>query len=339
MAYRPPAFNIRVNIWRFGNSTSNPPDLVSSGNLAYGRRAAIPSEYGANPVTDAGLMFLLLPYGTDVRDSYTASGYDTVEVPAGTGRLYAVSWVDDAGKGFANEHRVAAINKIGVWPTPISAGGGGGPVPPPPALPAFSITNSPTMPAVLSYTAPGGPIDLWVFEVDPLGTGPTVTSSSVGLLVLTDHSIAIVNGAGNVGVVLYYRYSPIAGAETLTITGVAAASFVMAVRQPTKVVLDANGTFSGIATNPAVTSGAMTGSNEEVSVGMLFADTTSGGTLNSPFAFDSVLTGMVMLDSSGSAWYCYFVSGVGISLPSVTVTFTTTPPTSLNVSLLLETSQ
>jgi hypothetical protein len=35
-----------------------------------------------------------------------------VEVPAGSGRLYFVVYVDDVGKGFANEHRFAIIYRV-----------------------------------------------------------------------------------------------------------------------------------------------------------------------------------------------------------------------------------
>jgi hypothetical protein len=58
--------------------------------------------------------------GTDIRDLNTATGYDIVEVPAGTGRLYLVEQVDDVGKGFLNEHRCATLSKgLFTWPSPI----------------------------------------------------------------------------------------------------------------------------------------------------------------------------------------------------------------------------
>jgi hypothetical protein len=44
-----------------------------------------------------------------------------VEVPAGSGRYYEVVQVDDAGKGFPNEHRIAgliATVDLGMWPVP-----------------------------------------------------------------------------------------------------------------------------------------------------------------------------------------------------------------------------
>lgn len=53
------------------------------------------------------LMELLLPAGTDVRAPWNAGKPDLVECPAGSGRFYAVAWVDDIGKNFPNEHRIA----------------------------------------------------------------------------------------------------------------------------------------------------------------------------------------------------------------------------------------
>jgi hypothetical protein len=67
-------------------------------------------------------MWLLLPALTDIRATYTNGSFDVVDCPAGSGRIYAVVFVDDSGKGFANEHRVACLsqyNAAGLWPTPI----------------------------------------------------------------------------------------------------------------------------------------------------------------------------------------------------------------------------
>jgi hypothetical protein len=56
---------------------------------------------------------------TDLRDTNNASNFDTVEIPAGSGRFYIVLMVEDVAKGFLNEHRMAFIRKSGTWPTPI----------------------------------------------------------------------------------------------------------------------------------------------------------------------------------------------------------------------------
>jgi hypothetical protein len=65
-------------------------------------------------------MFLLLPPGTDIRSGVLGTA-DDVEVPAGSGRFYEVEFVDDVGKGFANEYRVALLIQTtawGAWPLP-----------------------------------------------------------------------------------------------------------------------------------------------------------------------------------------------------------------------------
>lgn len=131
MSFSVPNFNLTCNIY-----TVTPPSSVvfrasSICNLAMGRRInwlnsqASPSvgTFGATPM-------LLLPAGTDIRDSSCAPLGDVVEVPAGSGRWYQCLNVDDSGKGFPNEYRMASINKIwnfsvwlpyGIpaWPVPI----------------------------------------------------------------------------------------------------------------------------------------------------------------------------------------------------------------------------
>lgn len=119
MAFKPPTFNLRCFIWRFGNPHTNPPDVISICNLALGRRSGILLGAGADLHQEQGGMWLLLPKGTDIRDSKAPAGPDTVEVGAGTGRKYVVAWVDDAGGGFPNEHRFAEIVGVASWPVPF----------------------------------------------------------------------------------------------------------------------------------------------------------------------------------------------------------------------------
>jgi len=131
MSFTLPTFNLNVNIF-----TGPWPGVFRStvlGNLAVGRRVtavagpwafSIPSYNGAAPT-------LLLPPLTDIRDASCGPNSDFVEVPAGSGRFYQVAYVDDIGKGFANEHRFAWLEKVvqGIagggsfpgffWPTPI----------------------------------------------------------------------------------------------------------------------------------------------------------------------------------------------------------------------------
>lgn len=125
MAFVVPQFPISCNIWHyatwFGNfpTTIPAPDVVSLCNLALGKRISPSSAFS---------MWLLLPALTDIRDGHkapTSGNGDCVEVPAGSGRYYFVEDVDDAGKGFSNEHRVAAITHDAVslpflpeWPVP-----------------------------------------------------------------------------------------------------------------------------------------------------------------------------------------------------------------------------
>lgn len=120
MSFTLPTFNLPVNVWHGGNAPPAVPDLVTSGNLALGRRVS--SYQGVISSPNEPIMSLLLPPGTDVRGPQVAGGADLVEVPASTGRYYTVVGLDDSGKGFPNEHRVALIawtSSVAAWPTPI----------------------------------------------------------------------------------------------------------------------------------------------------------------------------------------------------------------------------
>jgi hypothetical protein len=125
MAFTIPTFNLVCNVWR-GIGHSGAPDIVNLAcNLQFGRKPHIldlQENVGINAQGQA--MFLLVPAGSDLRDGMTTSGFrDTVEVPSGTGRFYVVWAVDDVGKGFSNEYRVATISKstspVFAWPEPI----------------------------------------------------------------------------------------------------------------------------------------------------------------------------------------------------------------------------
>lgn len=117
MGFSVPQFPLDVNIWRNATPHSSPPDVRAKGNLAWGRR--VNEGRAAGGEEGVFVMTLLLPHNTDIRSHVTASGNDTLEVPAGTGRFYDVVDVDDIGKGFPNEHRAAVISQGGNWPAPI----------------------------------------------------------------------------------------------------------------------------------------------------------------------------------------------------------------------------
>lgn len=122
MSFTVPTFNITVNLWR---STSDPdvdpPDVITTANLAWGRRVgATTAVWTIDTTWLPNAMVLLMPSHTDVRsDEKSGAGKsDTAEAPAGTGRMYRVTFVDDIGRGFANEHRAAVIIAMPPWPEP-----------------------------------------------------------------------------------------------------------------------------------------------------------------------------------------------------------------------------
>jgi len=131
MAFTVPVFNLAVNI--FTGPWPGVLRISPMGNLAFGRRVPLAQDgFGFSiPVEGGTPMSLLLPAGTDVRDRSCSTVSDYVEAPAGSGRWYIVGFVDDIGKGFSNEHRIAYLWKVfdGVagagtypglmWPVPI----------------------------------------------------------------------------------------------------------------------------------------------------------------------------------------------------------------------------
>ena len=109
---RVPIFNLNYNIWwaLFGPL---PPGVSATfinqpGQLCMGELVV---NGGLALVTG---MFLKVPARTNIHWA-RPGGADVVEVPAGTGRYYTVTYVDDVGRNFANEYRVAFIS-MGVPP-------------------------------------------------------------------------------------------------------------------------------------------------------------------------------------------------------------------------------
>lgn len=123
MAYVVPQMPLDVNCWH--NGAAEPPvgapDATFKGNLCWNRRVAVPSTGGTGALgIPLFTMTLLVLKDTDIRGKLsTATGADTVEVPAGSGRFYEVLYVDDIGKGFSNEHR-GALLLARVQPTPLT---------------------------------------------------------------------------------------------------------------------------------------------------------------------------------------------------------------------------
>lgn len=133
MSFSIPAFNLDVNIYDF-HTTPMPPVALRGtclGNLATGRVSRVvewEARTNASPRSLAMSSCLLVPKLTDIRDAACAGGEgDLLEVPAGSGRIYWVTYVEDIGKGFDNEHRMVIMQKVFTygpfaiyrWPTPM----------------------------------------------------------------------------------------------------------------------------------------------------------------------------------------------------------------------------
>lgn len=129
MAYRPPVLNLACNIYTGPWHTRALRIADEPCNLALGKGVRLASADGFSN-DFAFLMTLYLGAGVDVRSSMNGYIEDLVECPAGSSRWYQVIAVDDSGKGFPNESRVALLHPISevvdpvdfaglFWPTPI----------------------------------------------------------------------------------------------------------------------------------------------------------------------------------------------------------------------------
>lgn len=115
MAFTLPTLNLRCNVWHnqlspIAGRPPGVPDIADAPCALAGRHL------------DArqALTVLMMPKGTDLRAlGPSPPGWDIVEVPAGTGRLYVVYYVIDVGCGFPNEYRSAEIDALyTLWPLP-----------------------------------------------------------------------------------------------------------------------------------------------------------------------------------------------------------------------------
>ena len=108
MSYVLPTFNLDVNLWTAPAVVTAPPTRTFKAGLARGERVIeLFPAYTVGYYSYRSPMQLLCPKGTDIYPNEPGAFADLVEVPAGSGRYYAVWYVDDVGKGFPNEYRMA----------------------------------------------------------------------------------------------------------------------------------------------------------------------------------------------------------------------------------------
>lgn len=116
-----PQFPLTANIWRSGNATTNPPNVITPAQLHVGVQHR--QLFGlATQCEQSITRFIYTPKGTDIRPFWFNTP-DTVEIPAGSGRYYTCMDVDDVARGFPNEFRIGALfvsQTTGfAWPLPI----------------------------------------------------------------------------------------------------------------------------------------------------------------------------------------------------------------------------
>ncbi len=134
MAFSLPVFNLTCDIYTGPWATRVLRVPSAPCNLAWGKRTGpklffIEGDVAVNGVQTG--ITLLCPALTDLRSFPTYPQSDMIEVPVGSGRWYTAIFVDDIGKGFANEHRAAELGQISetvdntrfaglTWPTPMT---------------------------------------------------------------------------------------------------------------------------------------------------------------------------------------------------------------------------
>jgi hypothetical protein len=111
MPFQAPTFISQVRLWHGGGGGGvyATPDLTFMGTLSVGRRRLLPPNVGVPGSFSQLQAELLCPKLTDIRATWNNILADLVEVPGGSKRFYDVKWVDDVGKGFVNEYRLALI--------------------------------------------------------------------------------------------------------------------------------------------------------------------------------------------------------------------------------------
>lgn len=113
MAFRVPTFNLPVNLWRRPTLVAAAPTRQFVANLSLGKRVMMAMGASTFSFVNSPPSELLCPKLTDIYAVNAAGQFmDCVEVPAGSGRYYAVCHVDDVAKGFANEYRFALMVQV-----------------------------------------------------------------------------------------------------------------------------------------------------------------------------------------------------------------------------------
>ena len=134
MAYVVPAMPLFTQVWHNYDpavSAYASPDANTPCNLSPGKRTF--NSFIAPATTFMSItcypfpMELLVPALSDYRPTSAGVLPDVIECPKNSLRFYVVAYVDDIGKGFANEHRLVMMYRFlqdavfidGTFPVPV----------------------------------------------------------------------------------------------------------------------------------------------------------------------------------------------------------------------------
>lgn len=309
MAYRIPIFPLAVNVWRNGNPTTNPPDVRTVGNGSLGTRVFSGPDSDISVGIDSMFRYLLLPAGADVRGAFTATGSDTVECPAGSGRYFTCLDSDEIAYGFANWHRQAVLVPQSPFPNPPI-------VPPtPPIAPAIYRVLGPLVtgdtqpvPAVI------GGYFVFAFTSQPAAPSMTLRSANNGLITRQE-SLPSLAATGATGVMWIFWVPETGTTDVLTIAlaspGTLSWFALSSVHTLPDLASRAAYTSSPASTTPATPT---TAASEDLCVGLFLLGTAFNPAF--PPGYSLISGGvMVQADAAGNTW-C--VAGAAIALSTVT---------------------
>ena len=322
MAFTIPTFNLPVNIWHSPNAPPSAPDVVTVGNLAFGRRVNPIAGFPPGPINGQPRMHLLLPAGTDVRTAIVGvATNDLIEVGAGTGRFYEACWCDDIGGGFPNEHRIVVLGQVDTWPTPMPRPLFGGPVVFPTLVGSGASADTVANLSIGFYSPPG--LMTAFFAVGTSFASPAISAFAVsGTPLVKEESAIVVVPSGNFVSLLSYTWIHPGGNDTVVIGANFGSTFIAAIFLMPGNTFDKKASNSGMGGAHTVSSPATVLTPESAVAAFAFEDGTLPAAWTAPFF---QVPPFPLQQTIGGTGNCVLDCGYAISLLPGVQTATETP--------------
>jgi hypothetical protein len=107
--------NTTIDLYHFGNSPPNPPDVAAvKVNLLERYRNIKQAPAALVPYTH----MMYVPKDLDIRDAYNGGNPDRVYMPDKTGTLFLVQFVARVARGTPTDMKIVYLNRNTIgWPT------------------------------------------------------------------------------------------------------------------------------------------------------------------------------------------------------------------------------